>query len=196
MILAWPLDSRDPPPARASAGIASPGAGRRHCDSPSAASRMRVGSGEGPALGVAALGLGRRGSPLATFQNWPSGSGGIVAVFGCFLSISASRNRSTSLGREGALDTPNSHAGFQYGPPLASSGPHRGPPYDIFDLRVYFGKGIPLGRFAPGRTGAKGQTFLVCVTSFITRTKTALNLENGQFPFLRRRQLLSIALIR
>ena len=86
MSLARTLDALDPHPARISAGVPSSIAGRRHCATPPAASRTRVGpcSSESPDRGIADLGLGRRGwppTPSAVCQNSPSGFGGIVAIF-------------------------------------------------------------------------------------------------------------------
>jgi hypothetical protein len=83
--LLWLLDLPDPPPARTSAGIPPPGAGR-HGATPPAASGTRVSPCPGESLdpGVAALGWGRRGwpkSPSAACQNSRSGFGEIGAVF-------------------------------------------------------------------------------------------------------------------
>jgi hypothetical protein len=86
MSQAWLLDAPDPPPARTSADVPSPGTGRRPGSTP-AASRTRVGPclGRCPVRGVAALGWGRGGwppSPSAACQNWPSGFG-VVAPCSC-----------------------------------------------------------------------------------------------------------------
>jgi hypothetical protein len=84
--LLWLLDSRDAHPARTSAGVSPPGAGRRPGATEPAASRTRVGlcPGECPDPGVTALGWGRRGwskSPSAACQNWRSGFGRIVCCY-------------------------------------------------------------------------------------------------------------------
>jgi hypothetical protein len=105
--LLWLLDALDAPPARPSAGVPSPGAGRSCSATPLAASRTRVGPGPGesPNRGVAALGWGRRGWPP---RRRPSArtrsrvSEGSFPVISLILSISASRNRGPSFGREGA----------------------------------------------------------------------------------------------
>jgi hypothetical protein len=83
--LLWLLDARDPPPARTSAGVPSPGAGRHSATEP-AASRTRVGPGPGacPDPSAAARRFARRGwprSPSAAYQNRRSGFGGIVCCY-------------------------------------------------------------------------------------------------------------------